>query len=750
MRRIALIGLLLVVSTLAAAAQETVTPEAVPMGPAAGLPGGGFPVGGGFAVGPARGPMPGALGPAHTIMLDVRGLDIDHLLKLLGEAAGLTIVKDPAVTGPVTIICPRPVSIEEALEILNAVLEVRGFTAVRRGEVLKVTTLDRAIQMTREVNVGTDPEKIAPGDRVITQIVPLANLDAGRVAAELAPLAMSEASLIPNLSTNTLYITDTASNVQRLLGIINEMEKRNAAGVRVFRLQYVGAEEMAESVWGILGAAAGAPTAPYEQRLLPRRPVAPGTPARPGVVPTAAAGAGGPQVFTDARTNSLIVLANPERLELIGKLVAEFDRPVDYSSTLAVIPLEHARADAIADLLGQAFGAPPKAAPAVTPRTTPPTTTGLVPTRPRTSSGLSLQSGSGEEQEGVISVAGLAGEGAKVQLAQATEAPAVGRTQEGRVVPLVEAKDITVVADPSTNSLIINAPPEKLELVKAMIGKLDVVPTQVLIQAIIAEVGLSKRRQLGVEFSLTHENLFRSGAESTVSSNFGLQQTDAEGNPIPLSGLSWSVLKPERFSSLLNALATDSDVRILSTPRIFTTSGKKAAIDVSTQVPFATGQFVSQIGGGVSTTFEYQSVGIVLEVVPLISQDGTVTMEVSQRADDLLRFEALAPNLQLPVVSKRLAEATVSVQDGDTVVLGGLMSDRVTRTESGIPLLKDLPLIGWVFRSRDTRKEKTELLVFLTPQVVRAAEESRLLTEQQKEQLKNLPKVPSNPLGPEG
>ena len=269
-----------------------------------------------------------------------------------------------------------------------------------------------------------------------------------------------------------------------------------------------------------------------------------------------------------------------------------------------------------------------------------------------------------------------------------------------------------------------------------------------LIQGIIAEVNLSKRTQLGLEFSLTSNNIFRTGAEGTVKQNFGLEQEDSEGIPIPLTGLSWTVTKTD-FSGLLNALASDSNVNILSTPKIFTTSGKKATIDVSTQVPFAKGQFTSSIGGGISTSFDYQSVGIVLEVTPIVSQDGTVTMEVSQTADDLIRFEELAADLKLPVISKRLAEATVWAQDGDTVVLGGLMADRTTKTVSGVPLLKDLPLIGWAFRSTDSRKEKTELLVFLTPQVVRAPEESRLLTEQQREQLKGLPKIPVSPTGPE-
>jgi general secretion pathway protein D len=685
-------------------------------------------------------------------MLDVRSLDIDHLLKILGDAAGLTIVKDPSVEGPITIICPRPVSVDDALEILNAVLEVRGFTSVRRGQVLKITTLDKAIQMTTETRIGSNPEEVPPGDRIITQIVPLAALDASQVAAELAPLAMLPESLIASTSTNTLYITDTATNVRRLLGIINEMEQRNAAGTRVFRLEYVSAEEMANLLNEVLAGGAGTAAAPYERRLLPTR--GPGGPRAAGApsarTSAAAAGAGGMQIIPDARTNSLIVMTGPERVAMVESLIAEFDRPVDYSSTLAFIPLQHARADDVADLLSQAFGgaARPAGTTALTPTTRP--RTGVTSTQGATSRTTSLQSGQTSENASVVLAGANDGQEPGALLAQAAEAPQQGRTGEGRIVPLIEASEITVIADSATNSIIVNAPPEKLELVRQMVRQLDVVPTQVLIQAIIAEVSVSKRTQLGLEFSLTDYDIFGTGATGTTSTEFGIQQYDSSGELIPTLGLSWSVLKPDRFDGLLNALATDSGIRILSTPRVFTTSGKTATINDSIQVPFATGQFVSDTGGGISTTFKYESVGIVLEVTPLISQDGTVTMEISQTADDLLRFESLSPDLQLPVISKRQAKATVSIQDGYTVVLGGLMTDRVTHTIKGIPLLKDLPLIGWAFRSKDTQREKTELLVFLRPQVVRTPVESQMLTEEQQQQLKELPKIPASPTGPEG
>jgi len=699
-----------------------------------------------------RAPAGASVVPGRTISLDVRNLDIDHVLKLLGDAAGLTIAKDPAVTGPVTIISSKLVSIDEAFEILNAVLNVRGYTTVRQGSVLKVVALDKAMPMITETHTGSDPSKVVPGDRLITQIVPLATLDANQVASQLAPLAMTDTSLLPNPSTNTLYITDTASNVQRLLGIIEDMEKRNTVSIRVFRLQYVGAYDMSDLILQVMGGAAGGTTAPaFEQRVLQGRGPqnVPGRP-RP-MLAQSSGGASGVQVIPDSRTNSLIVLANPERLDQIGKFLAEFDRPVDYLSTIAVITLQHARADDVADYLSQAIGG---AKAASSQRSQPQSpfvgsqqTEGA---RSNASSRARLQSGTADSGASAIPALASPDNAPNLTLAQAqTGQPSEmtqGRTEEGRIVPLVDTQDITIIPVPSTNSIIINAAPEKLELVRAIVNQLDVIPTQVLIKAIIVEVSLSRETKLGIEFLFKDANLFgHSGVQSSLSNKFGLQPTDSEGalvEPSALSGLTWSVLRANDFSALLNTLATNANARILSAPNVFTTSGKLATINVSTSVPYISGTVTSNVGGAVTATVEYVDVGIVLKVLPIVSQDGTVAMEVSQTANDLLRLQTVAPGQQAPTIAKRLAEATIYAQDGETVILGGLMSDRTTTNISGIPYLKDLPLIGWIFRSRSAVKEKSELLVFLTPQVIRSPEESRLLTEQMKNQNKEMRKIP--------
>jgi len=680
------------------------------------------------------------------ISLDLRGASIDDVLRIFAQAAGLTIVKDPELNAQLTIICPRPVTIDEALEILNAELSVIGYTTVRQGQVLKVTILEDAIKMTTETHIGTDPEAIAPGDRLITQIVPLQTLDASVLTEELGNF--SDGVIIPNLGTNTLYITASASNVKKLLGLIIEMEKRSAASVRRFQLKYVLAEEVSDLLTDYLLGVGGGGTGvrpTYERNLLPRRTqlARPATPARPAAAVTAGGGSGGVQVLVDTRTNSLIVQASPERLETAADFLAAIDVPVDYSSNLAVIPLKYALPEQIADRLTTALGGTSAAKTTTSTRTPARTTSPGTATR---SSAFRPDNQSPLDNPGVVLADGTDGSGGLTF----TQSPA-GAAPEGggNVVPIIDMSDVIIVPDPATSSLIVNASPEKLQLIRQLVEKLDVIPTQVMVQAIIAEVTLTKSNQLGIEWTLQSNNIFGTGASGELSTNFGTQQTDSDGNAIPLLGLTWSVLNPDRFEGIVNALGKNSNVRILSTPKVVTTSGEMATIDVSTQVPFAKGQITSDTGG-VTTSFDYQSVGIVLEVTPSVSQDGMVSMEISQTADDLLRYDQLSPDLKLPVVSKRYVGAKkVTVQDGHTVVLGGLMSDRITRTATGIPVLKDLPLLGWLFRNRETVKEKTELLVFLTPYVTRTPEESQMLTDRERGRAENLKNLPVAPNGPE-
>jgi general secretion pathway protein D len=730
---------------------------------------------------PASAPSPAAearlevvpeIDGSQSIAIEVYALDIDHLLRMLSEAAGVTIIKSDKVTGPVTVIAPEPVPLDVAFQILNSVLEVRGFTMVRTPTgIYKVLPMAEAVAAGVDLQFGHRPEDIAPGDELITQVIPLTNVSAEDMANQLQTLLSEEADVVPT-STNSLIITDTATNVRRALTIIADAEDQLSGGLRVFQLEYYDATEMAGLVEDIIlsrGAAAGARGArpAWERRVRqagrgpqPPRPVTPG---QPGI------GAAGPEFcYPDQRTNSLICLATPQHLLQIEDLVIQLDRAVSLRDSYFVYPVQNLVASELASLVGPLVGASVvgggEAAGSAAAR--------FQGTRPgQQAVGGALRSGTSALRrrvvpqragEGARSGGRLSGGGMVVEPSAGAEGGggpvAVGQPPEGAMVPVVppeggppivvpvagpeEIMEVTgagvtesiIAADDNTNTLLISGPPEQVDLLKQMLEELDVLPPQVHIRAIIAEVTLSRDTSLGFGWEQLPQlgPYGGEGATFDFTTNFGVGGEGSEG----LLG----IITGEEFSGVLNALTTDSKARILSAPSIFTGNNQQATIDISQQLPFPTGTFQTTTQAGtISTSISYRSVGIVLQVTPRVTQGDVVQLEVSISADEP-GTDVKVAGLDYPSFNQRLATAKVSVQAGHTVVLGGLMREQIQRSASRVPLLGDLPLVGALFRSTTSRRLKSELLVFLTPRVIRSPGASATLTDEEKLRLPDIPR----------
>jgi len=676
--------------------------------------------------------------PVDQVTLDVRGLDVDNLLQFFSRTFGLTVIKDPNLTGAVTIMCPQPVSRQQAFDILNSVLEVRGFTSLLQGNVLKIVPLSKAVQSNVGVTVGRSSTQ--EGDQVVTQVVPIKNAVATQLQADLTPLISTGATLIANSSSNTLTITDYASNISRILRVIEQIDSEQAAEVRVFPLVYAPASDVAQVLTQVFfptqTGTSGRPSMAvpgFLQRLT-------------GAITAASGGrglgAGAPvgQAVADSRTNSVIVTASKDRIAAIGDVVKSLDKPVEYQGTLAVVHLERANAQEVANSLNQALGGRTARQSTTTTgttrrstqtSTTRSSTTPRIQVQPAGAPEASQPSKLGEAPLGSASEA-QADNRAGVEVAQAvsprtgtgqTQAT-VGRGPEGEIINVLEAAgNVSVVAEPNTNSLIITAPPEYADMVKQLIGELDQAPPQVLIEAIVAEVSLTGDRKLGFEWTWTEKRHFgQENTTGTLGTDFGLSSEDL--------GLRYTVAGAS-LDTLLHALVTDNKVTILSTPRIFTSNNRAAEINISTQTPYVSTVRTSDITQTFSV--DYLDVGVILQVTPQISPDGTVTMQVVQEANELLGYEQFGTNVKAPTIARRSAEATIQVADGQTVILGGIIRDNSSRSVSKVPLLGDLPLLGGLFRRSTITKEKTELIVLLTPRVVRTKEQAAALTQSEKE-----------------
>lgn len=333
-----------------------------------------------------------------------------------------------------------------------------------------------------------------------------------------------------------------------------------------------------------------------------------------------------------------------------------------------------------------------------------------------------------------------------VQTPVAPPAAATITTPTGELVG-----ETTIVPDERTNSLVIRTAPQNFPAIRETVERLDMRPPQVLIEVVIAEVTLDDQTQFGINF----EYFFREDDVEVGISNF---------NPGPLPpdsvGFVASVFDPGRVRAVLRALATDNRLNVLSTPRILASNNQEARILIGSEVPFVQ---VSSFGGVTNTvlqTIQFRDVGLELIVIPRVNVDREVTLEILQQNSTI--SSTSFGNIDAPLITSRQAETSLVVGDRRTVVLGGLIETHHELEESGIPFLKDIPLIGYLFKSVRRREAKTELLITLTPYIVTSDAEAELLREKAErewelfheepdslEERTPFPEVPPPPVAPE-
>jgi general secretion pathway protein D len=457
---------------------------------------------------------------------------------------------------------------------------------------------------------------------------------------------------------------------------------------------------------------------------------------------------GGGGVVADTRTNSLVVTATAQNQTVIAQVIGELDHAVEYVDSTFVFPLSNARAADIAGLLNQAFGQNRNN------RTGQGTSTQNRNTGNqgnRNQGNQGNQGGGGNRQGGgelesdinglnalltdiedpdsaygdlmtnVAVQGGFLGNAGGARQNQQQGAGGVARNAQGQIINTRQAQgQVTIIADPNTNSLIVVGDPENAEMIRNILAQLDKIPEQVMIETIIVEATLDSSSKLGVEWNIVNGNfLGNGGVTGEGGTGFGLQTTP------PAQGFSYTV-SGGNLGGFLNALQTDERFKVLSTPRIFTSNNVEAEINISQSVPFIVSQR-EDVNGNFIFNYSFQDVGIVLTVTPRITANGMVTLDVVQTANDLQGFT----DFNAPIVNQRQAQTTVSVQDGSTIVLGGIMRSTVRTTTKKIPLLGDIPILGELFKSREKNEVKTELLVFLTPRVVRNPEQAEQLKNDQ-------------------
>ena len=336
----------------------------------------------------------------------------------------------------------------------------------------------------------------------------------------------------------------------------------------------------------------------------------------------------------------------------------------------------------------------------------------------------------------------LTGIVSKVPVGQQGGAPATG------IRSVSFESGVLVTPDKATNSLVIIASPEDYETLKSVISQLDIKRRQVYVEAAIMEISLDKQRDLGIEFRSV-EKLNDNRATSFGGSNFGgigaaTTGPEAFANILGLAvgivkgTFSYGGVEYLNIGALVRALQSESDVNILSTPNILTTDNQKAEIMVGENVPFITGK--SQVTGTTLTTIERKDIGITLRLTPQISSDDHVTLEIYQEISALSDAPGFDPSVVGPITTKRAATTTVVVKNAQTVAIAGLIRDNKSTIEHKVPFLGDIPLLGWLFKFQTKKSEKTNLMVFLTPHIIKESEDADIILKEKKEKMEEFKK----------
>jgi general secretion pathway protein D len=708
--------------------------------------------------------------PSDRITINFDNADIRTVIKFISELTGKNFVVDDKVKGNVTIISPTDITVDEAYRVFLSILEMKGFTLADTGSILKIFPSAEARYRDIETVAPQRITAVGREDRMITQLIPLSFASANDLKGMLTPLVSKESQVVAYVPTNHLIITDYASNIRRLLSIIQVLDVEGAdEKISVVPIKYASAQVLANEILALTDKGAqrgtrriGAPVA--------ATPPGPAQARAPAAAPAAAPGQESEvisvsKLIADDRTNSLIIVASDAETRKIMELIQKLDTPLPPGrNKIHVYPLENAKAEEVLQVLSQlsgrggvgggfgtglggglggGFGA---------------ARTGL-----GGGTGTFGASGLGGASPGVSSGFGSAGLGTGALGSGALGTGGVRSTLGGGgglfggagqmgVQSAVLGEGIQVVADKATNSLIIVADPTDYETIKDLIAKLDVPRSQVLVEGLIAEVSLNKTKSIGVQWNaikpLPLDTTVLGGTgpagAGTGSGQPNLDFFNTVGQlamgvftgPITIAGTQFLNLQ-----AVIQAFQRASDVNILSTPHILTLNNEEAEIIVAQNIPFLksqTGTAESTVPGStpgtgttaVLQTFEFKDVGITLRILPQISRGKFVRLNIFQEVSDVGAVEALSTT---PTTFKRQAKTVVVVENGQTVVIGGLIQDSKREAIAGVPCLASVPWAGNLFRTKTTGpQEKRNLLIFITPHIINTPEEMAEITEQKR------------------
>ena len=612
-------------------------------------------------------------------VLNLRDADIRAFIQDAARVTGRTFIIDPGVQGRVSVVTERPLSRSEYFELFLSTLRANGFVAVpASGGALRVQPVAGAAA-SAPIGGRSSPSGF------VTEILRVRNIDAAAAVETLRPLVSASGSI--TASRSSIVISDFADNIARVRQVLRRIDVDTGV-TRIVGLDNAGAREIA--------AALG--------ELAPE----------------------GVSVVAVDSSNAIALRGDGASVAQLTAIAEELDRRAASGSEIRVVFLEHADAEQLLPVLQQLLGQAP----------TQPTT--AVRTRRSSTS-----------RDGTI---------------EESSAPAPVLASAPSGTPPLAARNAVVTRFEGANAIVISASPDVQRMLGEVVRQLDVRRQQVLVEAIIVEISDTAAQQLGVQlflaglrgsnipFAVTNYSNITpnlgtiagaiaarelggttttvttgTGSTTTTTSNGGSDLIDAAARELAgiNGGVAGAAIRTGNaiFGAIVNAVRSDNQSNILSTPSIMTLDNQEARILVGQEIPITTGEALSDNFDNAFRTVQRQNVGITLEVRPQINAGGTIKLDLRQEVSSIAG--PVSNDFQDLILNKRELETTITVDDGEIVGIGGLLDDNERRTLERVPVLGDIPIIGNLFRSRGRARGRTNLMVFIRPTILRSAEDAR-------------------------
>jgi general secretion pathway protein D len=694
---------------------------------------------------------------AHAqVTLNFVNADIDQVAKAIGAATGKTIIVDPRVKGQLNLVSENPVPEDQALKTLQSALRMQGFALVQDHGVLKVVPEADAKLQGVPTYVGNTP--VARGDQVVTQVFVLKNESANNLLPVLRPLISPNNTVAAYPANNTIVVTDYADNVRRIAQIIAGVDTAAGQSVTVVPLKNANAIDIAAQLAKMLDPGAiGSTDATLKV-----------------------------SITADPRTNSLLIRAsNGARLAAAKELARQLDTPTTMPGNMHVVALRNADATKLAKTLrgmlgkgdtgsstggsndanafNQGGGSSSGGGLSTGTSGTPPLPSGLGSSSSSSSPYGGGGTGSGGGAYG--SSGGLLG-GDK------------DKSEDNQPGGMIQA-------DAATNSLIITAAEPVYRNLRAVIDQLDARRAQVYIEALIVELNSNTNANLGIQWQVANGTVLAGTNLATGTGNSIVNLTAAAAATGATGGLAgalatqnlqqglnvgWvhNIFGVQGLGALLQALSQTADANVLSTPNLITLDNEEAKIVVGTNVPIQTGSYsnlTSATATSAFNTYDRVDVGLTLHVKPQITDGGILKLQLYTEDSAIVNGTTnAATNPAGPEFTKRSIQSTVLADNGEIIVLGGLMQDNYQVSNSKVPLLGDIPWIGQLFRSEQKTRNKTNLMVFLRPVIINDRDTAQAVTSNRYDYIQGVqgayksdnnlikdnddPVVPPKPIGP--